>query len=30
MPANSRFTPPKGVEVEDRLDRKVEERELFK
>ncbi|MFG6375583.1 MAG: outer membrane lipoprotein chaperone LolA [Desulfovibrio sp.] len=25
-----RFTPPKGVEVEDRLDRKVEERELFK
>lgn len=25
-----KFTPPKGVEVEDRIDRKVEERELFK
>lgn len=24
------FTPPKGVEVEDRTDRKVQERELFK
>lgn len=25
-----KFTPPKGVEVEDLIDRKVEERELFK
>lgn len=25
-----RFTPPKGIEVEDRTERKVEERELFK
>ena len=24
------FTAPKGVEVEDRIDRKVQERELFK
>jgi len=24
------FTPPKGIEVEDRIDRKVQERELFK
>lgn len=31
MPKNIfNFTPPKGVEVEDRTDNKVEERELFK
>ena len=29
-PAEFRFTPPAGVEVEDRIDRHVEERELFK
>lgn len=28
--AEFRFTPPKGVEVEDRIDRKVQERELFR
>lgn len=28
--AEFRFTPPPGVEVEDRIDRSVEERELFK
>ena len=29
-PAEFRFAPPKGVEVEDRIDRAIEERELFK
>lgn len=29
-PAEFRFTPPAGVEVEDRIDRTVEERELFR
>ena len=29
-PAEFRFTPPGGVEVEDRIDRTIEERELFK
>ncbi len=29
-PAEFRFTPPAGVEVEDRIDRTVQERELFK
>lgn len=28
-PAEFRFAPPAGVEVEDRIDRKVQERELF-
>lgn len=28
--AQFRFTPPKGVEIEDRMDKKIEERELFK
>lgn len=28
--AQFRFAPPKGVEVEDRMDKKIEERELFK
>ena len=29
-PSEFRFTPPAGVEVEDRIDRTIEERELFK
>ena len=29
-PAEFRFTPPRDVEVEDRIDRTIEERELFK